>query len=278
MLILRSENSMGELQDNELLETYCKYLMSLFYKETNITPINVAIEFVDDLYQRRLELATSEEDLNNVKKSKNIISGFNGTMVLPYKKSELPHILIAKNTISNNFAFMGTLIHELTHIYDFYDFVKENNIDLYEDVERHSSFSTFYQWSEYHARRTGYYYYRKFYYTLVAEEPEINEQVTYIRDTECTFQLNYLIESLRKTENNSTLFLYSIMQFLGRFSVWEDLYPNTFNVNSLPQIIIDDFEDRIVDLYKFLKQHSSFAVIKDQLGNLDKLLKRFILV
>lgn len=269
---------MEELQGNEFLETCCKYIMNLFYIETNLKPINVSIEFVDDLYQRRLELATSKEDFKNVIHSKSIISEFNGTMVLPYKKSEIPYILIAKNAVSDDFAFTGTLIHELTHIHDYYDFVEENSIDLYEDVEKHNLFSSFYQWSEYHAKRNGYNYYRKFCYSFLYSEPEIKEQITYIRDTECPFQLNYFIESLRKNENNSTLFLYSIMQFLGRFSVWEDLFPDSFNVNRLPQIIIDTFGDRIIDLYKFLKQHSSFTDIKEQLGILDRLLIRFILI
>ena len=54
------------------LETIVNVLVSMFYQKTQLTPITTQIEFVDDIYQRRLELATSQKDKTNVIKQKKL--------------------------------------------------------------------------------------------------------------------------------------------------------------------------------------------------------------
>ncbi len=140
-------------KDKEL-EEIILLVINIFYEETKIKPIEIEIEFVNDLYQRKLELSTNPKEINEIKAGKSFIQGLNGTMILPSKTGDIPYILISTTTINND-LYIGTIIHELTHIYDFYDFIKYINYAYFKDIEKHKDFPLFYQWTEYHARRTG---------------------------------------------------------------------------------------------------------------------------
>ncbi|HHX60605.1 MAG TPA: hypothetical protein GX707_07820, partial [Epulopiscium sp.] len=247
-----------------------------YYSELNIEPIDLEVEFIDDLYKRRLELAIDENDKNNVKKNKQFISMLNGTLVLPATAYEKPHILISNNAVDDDALFVGTIIHELTHIHDYYDFAKHNGIEDLKAIQGMPNFSGLYFWSEFHARRTGYYFYRKIYKSFVNDSLSTEDEIKHIKKTECPFQFDYLKNELSKNENNPTQFLYSIMQFLGRYSVWQDLFPEVFNKGTLPGELVASFDNRITDIYDFLYNNSTFDDIKDKLNELKTKLDLFV--
>lgn len=249
-------------------------VIDMFYQETNLKIIDVKTEFVNYLYERRLELSNSQKDMNQVKSAKSFIQSLNGTMVLPADINDRPYILISNKAINNN-QFISTAIHELTHIHDFYDFSSYFNCNSFDNVEVHIDFPVLYQWSEYHARRMGYYFYRKITY-LNRKDISLKEQINHIKNYECSFQLNYLREDLIKYKNDPTLYIYSIMQFLGRFSVWQDLFPNSININQLPKELMIAFGERIVNLYEYLYSNKTFDDIKDKFSDLDILLRKFV--
>lgn len=254
-----------------------EYAIKTYYDESDIEPIVVEIEFTDDLYERRLELAFNEADINDVKDQKEFIKNLNGTLVFPARSNEKPHILISNNAIDDSMQFIGTIIHELTHIHDFYDFVNYYSIKCLRDIEKHYNFQSLYFWTEFHARKRGYYFFRKFVKSLIQDKETVKEQVKYIEETECPFQFAYLKDELIKNENNSTQFMYNIMQFLGRYSVWQDLFPDECNEYTLPRELRDAFGDRIIDIYKFLYNHSTFEDIKDKFTKLKVKLDSFVL-
>ena len=267
---------MSERLVSENIDIIVKAILNMFYVETNMKQIDVQIEFVDDLYNRRLELAKNEKDRVDVINSEEFISGFNGTMVLPLVATDKPTILIAKSAIDDNGLFIGTVIHELTHIHDYYDFAALNEILLLSKVPEHKDFSQLYQWSEYHARRYGYYFYSKLMYSL-QEPASLDDRLNYIKNTECTFQYDYLKGQLCKYENEATQYIYNIMQFLGRYSVWQDLFPNDINENSLPKGLLDVFGNRIIEIYKFLYIKKTFDDMVDKFDELKYLLSRFVI-
>ena len=266
---------MNQDKSQQHVESLANLIINLFYQETNLKPIDVKIEFINDLYQRRLELSNNQKEKNNLELGKEFIQGLNGTMVLPTDVNGTPHILISNSKIDDSGAFLGTIIHELTHIHDFHDFVKHVNYNSFFDAETHKDFPLIYQWSEYHARRTGYFFYRKAAY-LIIDDISTEEQLEHIKGYECSFQLEILRNQLNKYENNATLFIYSIMQFLGRFSVWQDLFPNYINVNLFPRELLLTFGERITNLYEFLYNNITFNDVKNKFSDLDILLKQFI--
>lgn len=264
------------IKNSNLIEKITHSAIDAYYQEINIEPIGIQVEFVDDLYKRRLELAINEKDFNNVEISKRFISGLNGTLVLPATLNEKPYILISNSTIDDSMLFISTIIHELTHVHDFYDFAKYHNIIYLSDVEKIDDFKDLYFWTEFHARRRGYYFYRKIIKGFTKDNKIKGEEVKYIRGIESPHHLKYLKEELIKNQNNSTQFLYNIMQFLGRFSVWQDLFPDQFNEDTLPEELKNSFGYKIIDIYDFLYNHSTFEDIKYKFPELRVKLDSFV--
>ncbi|HHT97822.1 MAG TPA: hypothetical protein GXZ90_08010, partial [Clostridiales bacterium] len=59
---------MGKHDSNSITQV-AYFAINTYYSELNIEPIDLEVEFIDDLYKRRLELAIDENDKNNVKKN-----------------------------------------------------------------------------------------------------------------------------------------------------------------------------------------------------------------
>ncbi|HHX62152.1 MAG TPA: hypothetical protein GX707_15800, partial [Epulopiscium sp.] len=55
--------------DSDSIKQVAYFVIDTYYSELNIEPIDLEVEFIDDLYKRRLELAIDENDKNNVKKN-----------------------------------------------------------------------------------------------------------------------------------------------------------------------------------------------------------------
>ncbi|MDU5081219.1 hypothetical protein [uncultured Tissierella sp.] len=263
--------------DSAFIKKMAYYAINTYYDELNIKPIDVEVEFTDDLYKRRLELAINEKDIADVEKGKSFISGLNGTLVLPATLNEKPYILISNSTIDDSMLFISTLIHELTHIHDFYDFAKYHNIEHLSQMEEVNDFRDLYFWTEFHARRKGYYFYRKIIKGFIQDSKTKEEEAQYIMDIECPHHFKNLKEELINNQNNPIQFLYSIMQFLGRYSVWQDLFPDEFNTETLPRELINAFEHRIIDMCNFLYNHSNFENIKDKFPELRLKLDSFVI-
>lgn len=235
---------------SEPIKNLINGVIQLFYYETKIKPI----EFVEDIYTRKLELAVDDKEKKEIISAKEFSKNLNGSVVLPAHIGDIPYILISLDTIENpksNCQFISTIIHELTHIHDFYDFYscnkeKYNNI---REIDKCIDFRSFQLWTEYSARRNGYYFYRNI--MNMNNNNSRKEQIEHILDTECPFHMNYLEKQLIKSSNDSYNFAYNIIQFIGRFSVWNDLFSNYFNVNTLSNELMVAFDTRIINLYNF---------------------------
>lgn len=242
-------------------------VLDLFYASTGLEQIECEIEFVDNIYERKLELAVSDEMKQAVTESKEFHSGLNGTLIMPDEEEKSVIILVANHTINKELLFISTIIHELTHAHDFTEFIRDNNGNR--DIE-----NTMTLWSEFHARRMGYRYYRAI-VTRIYGEASYEENIRHILEKECPYQLGILVQSLEKYQNDPYQYLYSIMQFLGRYSVWQDLYSESINENTLPKELIEGFGQRIIDLYRFLYENKTFDQVKDKLHELEILLRTF---
>ncbi|BCZ47576.1 hypothetical protein psyc5s11_36430 [Clostridium gelidum] len=147
---------------SEPIKNLINGVIQLFYYETKIKPIEFKIEFVKDIYTRKLELAVDDKEKKEMILAKEFSKNLNGSVVLPAHIEDVPYILISLHTIENpksDCQFISTIIHELTHIHDFYSFNKDkyNNI---REIDNSIDFRPFQLWSEYNARRNGHYFYR----------------------------------------------------------------------------------------------------------------------
>jgi len=248
------------------LEWMTEMVLDIYYSSTQRDKLKLEVEYVDDIYNRRLELAHNDREKANIKKGKDIITGFNGTIVMPRTKDGVYYILISKAFMDEKLAFIGTIIHELTHIYDFIDFASEFCDDDYELIEQHDLYKIFYCWTEFNARRNGYSYYRKILFKIEDIDPDLNieEQVSDILNTELVFQSDYLLKNLH---------VYNIIQFMGRFSAWENLFPDRINPHDyLPAFLQDTYGPKIIELYETLHSMVNFDIAKGKLGQLEDLM------
>jgi hypothetical protein len=169
--------------DNDLRQI-TKMVLDVFYSSTRREEIRLEIEYVDDIYNRLLELAYSDKQKDDIAKSKAFITGLNGTMIMPKTRDGVHYIVISKTYLDETLSFMGTIVHELTHIYDFIDFASEFCDGSYELIEQHDLFKIFYYWTEFNAKRNGYSYYRNIVYQNKNNNPSIEEEeVNYILNT-----------------------------------------------------------------------------------------------
>lgn len=250
-------------------------ITKLFYYETNIKPMSVRIEIVEDLYKRRLEFARSDEERKDIIKGEAFTRSSNGTTVWTKQITDMPYLLISENAIENNInrnQYLSTYIHELTHAHDFYDFALLNNLSSLEEMWECSEYRAFYFWTEYNAKRKAYYFYRK----ILNSDNSSSNAIEAIRNKECEIQINELRKEIIEYKNDSRLIMYCTIQFIGRFSVWNDLFPNYFNVNTLPNELILTFGCKVVNLYNFLYDNKNFNDIKFKFKELNNLLTKFM--
>lgn len=247
-------------------------LIDVFYKLTNI---KVEIEFTDDLYGRNLELAKSYEEKQDIIFNEGFNKSTNATLRFPEYTTDIPHILISKNIITNlknPNQLVSTIPHELAHVKDFYDFCSFNKIDSLNAAQKCSEFRAFNFWTEYNARREGYDFYRKF---LEMDNNSVSAAEG-IKNRDYPWHLNELKEDLQIYKGNHKTIIYCLIQFIGHFSVWNDLFPSYFNVNTLPKYLLTMFDSKIINLYNFLYQNKRFDDIKYRFIELDDLLSRLV--
>ena len=248
------------------LQHTTELVLDFFYASTQRDKIRLEIEYVDDIYSRRLELANNEKDKDAIVKSKPFTEGLNGTMVMPSTKDGIHYILISK-AILNETYYIGTIIHELTHIHDYIDFSAEFCDGNYESIWEHASSGFFYYWSEFHARRNGYSYSRKI---LNCED-----DIDFILNTEIELQNDYLLKNLRTHRYSDAVnYVYFVVQYMGRFSIWEDMYPDKITAHThLPDYLQNAYGPKLIELYDTLHSMVNFDIAIAKLEEIEGLIR-----
>lgn len=91
-------------------------------------------------------------------------------------------------------------------------------------------------WTEFHARATGYFFMRKFIFGEKYNDKSDKEQTDNILQKELPFQINWFSQQYEAANGNADIQLYETMQFMGRYSIWEKLFPNVFNKRARQQV------------------------------------------
>lgn len=216
---------------------YINNLDNTFYQITNYyCQINNIIKLpkfqlilTDNIYTESLELM-SESELKEDMKYKNSIEQLNGRML--YKTQDNPfYILINKNQFNEQFDFVGTYYHELTHLIDFDRYMNDVKANDITELRNDKYYWIFYLWTEFHARYMGYSKFYDYINYVNGYEENITEKINFIENKEKLFQANYYDKQIEKYNINrikmpknivfQELF-YEISQFYGRFSKWQE--------------------------------------------------------
>lgn len=241
---------------NSIIEAYFKLYL-------NMERIPVKIIFTDNLGATHLELRPDRKGqlLAGGLESEN---DYNGRMVVPYELDDTIHILlntqkVIEYTNDKSMTWVGTLAHELTHAIDYYQMARKESLESYAPLEEIALYDMFQLWSEYHARKLGYRFLREF---LDADkDSSIQEQIIkHIKDVEWNFHKNQHYHEYHRNQNPWQQ-MYITMQLLGRYSVWCDLYPQSFNLSELKAEFMTI--PWIYHLFSFLYSHETLAQIYD---------------
>ncbi len=261
------------------IEALIEKTKRLYYSETGYEPVGVRIEVVSDIVRRCIELAHSEEEKRRYEDSKNTLAGLKGTIVWPERLSEPPTVLIHEKTLQReeNGIFYSTLTHELTHVHDYYAFANHFGYGDPKGVQKDSRFTVFYFWTEFHARRTGYAIYRMLMLEWIPQARR--EQIHHIQKEECPFQLESLDESLKEYigKDAPLLYMVSLVQFLARYSVWNERFPFAVGRKAFPRELTDVFGKKAASLYEYLHGHQEFESFIAEEKELEHLINGFTL-
>lgn len=247
------------MMDTEDYNKLFKALEELYVRLFDAERIPVVITLTADQNKTHAEL---RPDLKEAIEREELENDSNGRIVLPYNIDDSIRILmnikkIIEYSKDGSMTWVGTYAHELTHALDYNKMAKRDGLVSYEPLEKTGKYYMFQLWSEYHARKRGYMFLRK-YFELAGQMPDEEEQVLHIKTKEWPYHWKRHYKEYH-ADNNGNKQLYITMQLLGRYSVWCDLFPEHFNINEIKS----DYKASpwMGHLFEFLRTHEDFEKI-----------------
>lgn len=260
-----NKDSLVILSNNELEKQLIEICHDAFYSITGLSPLPIQIEIVDNIFERRMQL-TPYYKSQEVIDAKSVIDEQSGTLVVDNSIDSIQHILVKNDTFQPpNFMIFDVIPHELTHLHDFHEFANKVGICYYQQLDRSALFNSFFHWTEFHAKRIGYAIFRELIYLFNKANLSVDEQLSFIKDTEMPLQTERLISRTSQLSVNDRFQLgYLLVHYMGRFSVWNDLFPTEFNYNTIPLVLIDKFGKGFTGLYSYLLEHKDNMDIENE--------------
>ena len=228
-----------------------------YYSYFQLKPVDVEIilaEKNENIYRKkRLDLFEGENDMHFEDDTEE-----RGLTIPPRTRDGKFTIVINKNYLfesirKQDWQWVGTLTHEMTHVIDFINYAKMNDLNNFDVVQKAFIHRPFMLWTEFHAKATGYFFIRKFVFREKCNDKSDRGQTDYILNKELPFQINSYLQRYEAANGNINIQLYETMQFMGRYFVWETLFPNIFNEVKRQQVFGSN--PWMIDMYEFLFEH-----------------------
>ena len=238
--------------ENNLLE--CDIIKKFMneYKFPKELKINLIItNDMDKEYKKYLKKYNKENDYISV-------FDYNGITCVPNTIDEETTLLInydrVKEINDNNYEVICTIFHELIHAKDYYYYFKMNFNGNYDSSTHRDNTYGFVNWSEFNAKRISYYEYCKL---VHKDKIKSQEELKNILINELPNKNKTLEDSINNTELDFEDIIYELMFYLGRYSIWEEVFPNEFENGKRYPDILDKFQPIINKLYELLKKDSN---------------------
>lgn len=156
-----------------------------------------------------------------------LLNGYNGFAVPPKNVGDVFTVLINKNVLMENLQnaradWIGTIVHETTHVQDFAQYAQIVGATEYDEILRTDLHGMFNLWSEIHARANGYYFVCK--YTCGEEGMCDPERLPDITGRELPVQMNRLSREYHATQDGYQQ-AYLVAQYIGRLYTLQQFYP-----------------------------------------------------
>lgn len=196
------------------------------------------------------------------------LNNYNGFAVPPQKVGGVFTVLINKNVLMENVEnrrmdWVGTIVHETTHVQDYAEYAKLVGAEEYEEILRISDHGMFNLWTEIHARANGYYFTRK--YTVGEKNLQNEELIPDILNREIPIQWQRLYREYHSTSNGYEQ-AYLVAQYIGRLITLQRLYPDTFTDDWIAQHF--EVNTWMTEWFLFYKKH---ATLEDATNHFEEM-------
>ena len=238
--------------DNNLLE--CDIIKEFMEEYKIPKKLKIKLVITNDMekeYENHLKKYNKEYDYLSV-------FDYNGITCVPNTIDDEITLLINYDRVqeinNKNCEVICTVFHELIHAKDYYSYFRMNFNGVYDSSTNRDSTYGFTNWSEFNAKKISYYEYCKLIHgNKLNSKDELNNILT----NELPNKNKALEDSINNTEIDYEDIIYELMLYLGRYAIWEKLFPNEFKNGKRYPNILNEFQPVIDKLYKLLKNNSN---------------------
>lgn len=255
---------------NKGFENAVSVILGDYFSTCQYKPLDVSITIADDIWKAYFDVRPDHAYV--MLSGQNPLPKLNGTIAAPINLDGRFTIIIdaayfAKEISENRVMWIGTIVHETKHAIDYRDYAQIISASSYDEVLDTSKHRMFHLWTEFNAKRHGYYFLRKYAYKGVTDPSQISD----IINIELPGQTQYMISSYGATTDAWTQ-LYVVSQFLGRLAVWEDLFPSTFNREFIVQLL--GATPWMLETYDYLNSHRVLAESVESFDDLREIVRQ----
>lgn len=243
---------------NELV----KEIVTDYFNVCNCEPINLSIVFSDNIWEKYWSIRPDHQSNSSRQQSSN------GTVVPPLNLDGTFTVIVNNQYFmteikNRNLSWIGTIIHEITHAKDYKEYAQIVSATSYDEILT-AEHRMFHLWTEFNAKRYGYYFLRKYYFDNMTDLA----QIPYIVNTELPEQVLFMSNQYNSTTDVWHQ-IYTVSQFLGHLAVWEDLFPTYFSANFIVDLLAQN--PWMIDLYEYLNTHRNLKTAVNSFSKLHKI-------
>lgn len=237
--------------DNKLLE---EDAFKLFMKEYDFPKeLKVKVIATDDMeneYKRQLQRLSKKYDYVSP-------IDYNGITCVPNNVDEETIIILNYDRVealkNKDYGIICTIFHELIHARDYYNYAQKYCNGKYDSSKNRDSLYGLCNWSEFNAKKISYYEYCKLAH---GEKLKSVEELNNIIANELPVKNKEMEEYLTDDNIDMEYIIYNLMFYLGRYSIWEKLFPKEFVNNARFPDELNKYKPVVDELYEALKNNS----------------------
>ncbi|MCI6242357.1 MAG: hypothetical protein MR646_03510 [Agathobacter sp.] len=237
--------------------SFIEKVLEEYYKYFSLNVIDVDIMFSSRISDAVMKIRPDYLD-GEIRTRPEEIDKYRG-MIIPPREREgkftivISYYYLLDSCQRDDFQWVGTLVHEMTHVQDYVEYADMHDMKSYDKIQRRIEHRPFALWTEFNAKAKGYFFMSKYQYSESYTDIYDKTHTDFILQKELPFQIKAFNKSCSAAEGNMDEQLYSTMQFLGRYSVWENLFPNIFDKNMREKVM--EGNKQMYNLYLFLIEH-----------------------
>lgn len=254
---------------NNTLDNLIGKIVDDYFSNYEYDTFSLSIVFADDIWETYFEVRPDHKEQLSKQQP---LPAFNGTIATPVDLEGTFTVIIDKqyfvNDVKNNrTSWVGTITHEITHARDYREYAKIIAAPNYDEVLNTSRHRMFQLWTEFNAKRHGYYFVRKYTFNDLTD----NRQVPDIMNIELPGQIEYMSNDYNSTTDGWKQ-IYAVSQFLGRLAVWEDLFPTQFNPQFIKNLLSTN--TWMYEMYEYLNTHRDLQVAVNSFSELRNIVRQ----